>query len=78
PELRVKKGTLLIDALVASGLVPSKSEARRLIEQKGIEMNKKVVQSIDAKIGEGLTPEALAKGVIIQIGKRRFLKLMIK
>ncbi|MBI1934154.1 tyrosine--tRNA ligase [Candidatus Peregrinibacteria bacterium] len=68
PELRVKKGTLLIDALVLSGLVSSKSDARRLIEQKGIEVNKKVVQKVDAKVGEG----------IVQIGKRRFLKLMIK
>ncbi|MBI1934753.1 tyrosine--tRNA ligase, partial [Candidatus Peregrinibacteria bacterium] len=59
------KGTLLIDALVLSGLVSSKSDARRLIEQKGIEVNKKVVQKVDAKVEDG----------IVQIGKRRFLRL---
>ncbi len=68
PELRVEKGTLLIDALVQSSLVSSKSEARRLIEQKGIELNKKVVQNVNAEVEKG----------IVQIGKRRFLRLVIQ
>lgn len=68
PELRVKKGTLLIDALIEAKLVSSKSEARRLIEQKGIEMNKKIVQSAEMEVADG----------IVQIGKRRFLKLTEK
>lgn len=67
PERRVKKGTLLIDALVEAKLVSSKSDARRLIEQKGIEMNKKVVQSIETKVEEG----------IVKVGKRKFLQLRI-
>lgn len=67
PEFRVEKGTLLVDALVASGLVSSKSEARRLIEQKGIELNKKVIQNANAEVEKG----------IVQIGKRRFLRLTI-
>ena len=77
PEIRVKKGTILIDALVESGLVSSKSDARRLIEQKGIKMNNKVIQKVDAKVEEGLTPEALAQGVVVQIGKRRFVRLTV-
>lgn len=68
PELRVKKGAFLIDALVQSGLVSSKSAARRLIAQKGIELNKKVVQSPEEKVSSG----------IVQIGKRRFLQLTIQ
>lgn len=68
PEFRVEKGTLIVDALVASGLVPSKSEARRLIRQKGIELNKKVVHNANTKVEEG----------IVQIGKRRFLRLTNK
>ena len=68
PECRAKKGTLLIDALVAAGLVSSKSEARRLITQKGIELNNKVIQKVDLEVADG----------IVQIGKRRFLRLTVR
>lgn len=65
PEVTVKKGTALIDVLVSAKLVASKSEARRLIEQGGVKMNNKVVQSTDTVIAEG----------IIQAGKRKFVRV---
>ncbi len=77
PELKVEKGSLLLDVMVKAKLVTSKGEARRLIEQGGVHLNDKTVKGIDAKIGEGLTPEALAKGVILRVGKRKFLKLTL-
>ncbi len=67
PEVKVKKGTLLVDVLVSSKLVTSKSEARRVIEQGGVKLNKKVVQSIEATVEEG----------IVQVGKRKFAKIII-
>ncbi|OIO53673.1 hypothetical protein AUJ46_04345 [Candidatus Peregrinibacteria bacterium CG1_02_54_53] len=39
-------------------------------------MNTKVVQSIEQTVEEGLTPEALAKGVTLQVGKRKFARIV--
>ncbi len=65
PEVKAKKGALLIDVLIESGLIPSKSEARRLVEQKGITMNDGTVTSTDQVAEEG----------IVKVGKRKFLKI---
>src|SRR3989344_590493 len=66
-EVKVKKGTLLVDVLVKEGLVSSKSEAKRLIEQKGIKMNDVLVESMEEKVSEGV-----GRG-----GKRKFLKIYV-
>ena len=76
-EIKVKKGTKVIDVIVENKLVSSKSEARRVIEQGGVKLNDKAVDSIDTEVEEGLTPEALAKGVTLKVGKRKFLKVII-
>ncbi|TSC79636.1 MAG: tyrosyl-tRNA synthetase [Candidatus Peregrinibacteria bacterium Gr01-1014_25] len=68
PEIRAKKGSALIDVLVDARLVASKSEARRLIEQKGITLNNKVVQSTDAIVEEG----------VVKVGKRRFARFVLR
>lgn len=65
-EVRAKKGESLVDLLVRAKVVSSKSEARRLIEQKGIHMNDQVVPSIDAKAEEG----------VVKVGKRKFIKIL--
>ncbi len=65
PEVKAKKGETIVDVLVRAHIVPSKSEARRLIEQKGIHMNDLVVESIDAKAEEG----------IVKVGKRKFVRI---
>ncbi len=56
----------LINVLIDSGFIASKSEVRRLIEQKGISINQE-------KIEDQNTP--LKEGDIIQIGSHRFLKI---
>lgn len=66
PEYKTKEGESLIDALLASGSVTSKSDARRLIEQGGIKVNDKVVTSVDAKAEKGTT----------KVGKRKFVKFV--
>lgn len=47
---RAEKGYAIADALVAGGVVSSKSEARRLIEAKGVTINGKPVDSVDPTI----------------------------
>lgn len=60
------KTTIL--ALLASELVTSNSEARRLIEQGGVKIDGQTV-------ADGLATVKLKKGMIIQVGKRRFVKV---
>ncbi|MBU0766426.1 tyrosine--tRNA ligase [Patescibacteria group bacterium] len=65
PEAKCKNGSLLVDVLVKNGIVSSKSEARRVIEQGGMKMNDKPVTSADAVAEEG----------ICKVGKRKFLRI---
>ncbi len=66
-EVRAGKGTLVIDLIVKEKLAPSKSEARRLIEQGGVHLNDKTVTSMDAKVHQG----------ILKVGKRKFVKIVV-
>jgi tyrosyl-tRNA synthetase len=66
PEAKVKKGALLLDILVKEGLISSKSEGRRLIEQGGVKIDDKVVSDVETEAKEG----------IYRIGKRKFLKII--
>ena len=78
PSTELSKDLLninIIDLLVASKLVSSKSEARRLIEQNGISLNQEKISSVDQIITDkDLNDNAL----IIQKGKKVFLKVIFK
>ena len=64
-EYSIKNEKTFLEAMVNSGLVSSKSEARRMIEQKGVRLDGEVVQDVNALIGKG----------VLQVGKRRVIKL---
>jgi tyrosyl-tRNA synthetase len=65
----------IVDLLVETNLVTSKSEARRLIEQNGISINQTKVNSINDLI----TKESLTENfIIIQKGKKIFLKVIFE
>ena len=57
----------VISILVASKLVSSKSEARRLLEQGGIKIDGKVIKEINLIVKSGVT---------LQKGKLKFLKIV--
>ncbi|MBS1903673.1 MAG: tyrosine--tRNA ligase [Bacteroidetes bacterium] len=59
----------IVDLLVEAGLAPTKSEARRLIQGGGVSLNGEKVTSHQ----EGVTPTT--EGIVLKVGKRRFLKL---
>lgn len=48
PSTRVETDSSIIDALTSSGLVSSKTDARRLIESKGVSVNTERIESVDA------------------------------
>ncbi len=56
--------------MVDSGLAPSKSEARRLIEQKGVKIDGETVGSTDLRLND-------KKEQVIQVGKRKFARVKI-
>jgi len=71
PELKVKSASMsLIDILVESQLVPTKSEARRQIKQGAVRIDGEVVKDEDAKVS--ISP----KGTVVQKGKRNFVKVI--
>lgn len=70
-SLKEKDGRIsLIQLLVISGLIPSKSEAKRLIMQKALKIDGKVVDDPFIKV-------KFKGGEVIKVGKRRFLKIKI-
>jgi tyrosyl-tRNA synthetase len=66
PEYRIEDGQALLDVIVAAGAAPSKREARRLFEQHAV--------SADGDVVEAQTPAR--GGMVLQVGKRRWLRLV--
>ncbi len=69
------EGYPLVDALTLGGLVSSKSEARRLIEQKGISINDFPIPTPDQKLFVHDLPDGFA---LVRKGKRDVLVLVLK
>ena len=64
----------ILDLMVLCSVVDSKKEARRLIEQNGIHINSNIITDINHKIN--ITD--LESGVILQKGKKYFLRIIIE
>ena len=71
PKYELKEGLSLVELLAQSGLVSSKSEARRLIKQRGVRLGEKLMEDPNLKI-------KIASPKILRVGKRRFLQLVPK
>ncbi len=75
PGLANQQGQALTEVLVKSGLAPSKSAARRLIQQGGVKLNQEVVTDSEKLITEG---DFDAQNVAtLQVGKRNIVKLIL-
>ena len=71
PEKTIEEGTTkVIDILVAIGVAPSKSEARRLIEGGGIRVNDDKVTDVNAEVA--------SREFIIHKGKKVHFKVSVK
>lgn len=66
PEYVLQPGQTVLDVLVAASLVASKSEGRRMIEQKGVRLDGTVLEKYDA---------AFPHPGVLQVGKRRFVRV---
>jgi tyrosyl-tRNA synthetase len=72
---QLKDGFPLSEALVQGGLATSKSDARRLIEGKGISLSGQTIENPDQKIHKGDLSHRYA---LIRKGKQGVLILVLK
>lgn len=70
PVLALSGPMGILDLLFEAGLVKSKSEARRLVQQGGVRLDGEIVESNEAEV----TPNGDRERVI-QAGKRKFLRI---
>ena len=66
PEYLLPAGATVMDVLTGAGLVSSKSEARRMIDQKGVRLDGETLERGD---------EVFPHPGVLQIGKRRFVRV---
>jgi tyrosyl-tRNA synthetase len=68
-EVKIEKRKIpLIELLVKTELCPSRSEAKRLILQKAVKIDQKRIKDWKSKI-------QIKKGMVLQVGKRKFVKI---
>ena len=69
--MEVSKENLdIAGVLVENKMVPSKSELRRLVNQGGVKVNQEKISNLQDVVAEG--------ELVIQIGKKKFIKLIVK
>ena len=67
PEYRLQPGQTVLEVLVGSGLVDSKSDGRRMIEQNGVRLDGETLN--DAS-------QPFPHPGVLQVGKRRFIRVV--
>ncbi len=70
------EGLGVLDLFVLSGLAPSKSEARRLVQQGGAIVNDKKIESEKDIIGPGYLDAHSA--LLLRAGKKRVFRIVVK
>ena len=66
PEFELQPGQTVLDVILAAKLAASKSEARRLFDQKGVRLDGETIERGDTAFpGPG----------VLQVGKRKFLRV---
>ena len=66
PDYALQPGQTVLDVLMAASLVSSKSDGRRMIEQKGVKLDGELLEKFEAPF-----PHA----GVLQVGKRRFVRV---
>ncbi len=74
PEDKLTDGKIgILDAMLAVGLIPSKGEGRRLVQQGGVSVDGEKISDVNF----ALTREMLEKGTVIKKGKKVFFKVTL-
>lgn len=67
-EIKAEKGDTLSDILVKNNIVPSKTEVRRLVKQKAIDVDEETISDVNYSI---------EKDSFVKVGKKKFLKIVV-
>jgi tyrosyl-tRNA synthetase len=68
----IEKGLYAVDIAFASGFFPSKSEARRMIEQGGFFINNEKINSVNSIVSK---KDVIDGYILLKKGKKNFLKV---
>jgi tyrosyl-tRNA synthetase len=66
PEFELQTGQTVLDVILAAKMAASKSEARRLFDQKGVRLDGETIER-----GDTVFPHP----GVLQVGKRKFLRV---
>jgi tyrosyl-tRNA synthetase len=66
PDYTLQPGQTVLDVLMAANLVTSKSDGRRMLEQKGVKLDGEILEKFEVPF-----PHA----GVLQVGKRRFVRV---
>jgi len=69
PVYRMNSPMNIIDLMASAGLIKTKSEGRRLVQQGGVKLGGRVISEVEAQID--LMDEA-----VLQIGRRKFVRVI--
>ena len=69
PSCVLNGPTLVIDIICDAGYAPSKSQARRLVQQNAVKLDNELTTNIETEI-------EVKDERVLQVGKRRFLRLL--
>jgi tyrosyl-tRNA synthetase len=69
PEVRVDEGQTIVDVMLACGMAGSKSDARRLVSQRGVHLD-------DVPVEDAGAPLHLSGPATLRVGKRKFARLL--
>lgn len=67
PEYALQPGQTVLDVMIAGGLVSSKSEGRRLIDQKGVRLDGQILSDPN---------QGFPHPGVLQVGKRHYLRVI--
>lgn len=68
-EYHLKEENFLVNIIADSGLLKSKSEARRMIKQSAVKIDGEAIKDIQYKVSMG-------DSFVLKVGKRKFLKVV--
>ena len=65
-EFALSEDAICLDVLVAAGLVSSRSQGRRMVEQNAVKLDGLAISNWNARMHAG----------VLQVGKRKFVRLV--
>ena len=72
PELKITEGkTSIIDLIMKANFAPSRAEAKRLVKQGGVSLSGNKISDFNKEV-------KIENGSVLKVGRRKFVKLILK